>query len=138
MTELAELYVEIKANRLVLNSLISKQTIDESGTGTDKGIKRKEVITDTVMASKRLVAYAMNKEDAVMLTEVKVVESDLKRLADTTLAGVAEGINSLALKYATETLSLGNTPATGDALAAKIVAYRKTLTQPKLSIDELK
>jgi hypothetical protein len=128
---------EIKANRVITDDLIARQTINIDAA-SDKNIKWDAVINSTMGMSKILVAYATVKEKPAMLTEVKVNESVLKRLADTRIKGVSQGIYDVSVKYAVETLSLGNTPEARADLQTKINDFNDAITKPKLRIDDEK
>ena len=135
---LTGIVAEIKAERIKIDALIAKQGTAKGGVAGEKAKSAGSLIDAVVDVSNRLVAYATIAEKTQLLTEATVTQSGLQRLADTKLKGVSQGIFDLAIANATETLTFGITSAVTDNLRAKLTAYSAAITQPKLSVDEIK
>jgi len=135
---LTGIVAEIKAERIKIDALIAKQGTAKGGVAGDKAKSADSLIDAVVDVSNRLVAYATIAEKPQLLSEATVTHSGLQRLADTKLKGVSQGILDLAIANATEAITFGMTPAVTDNLSAKLAVYSAAITQPKLSIDEIK
>ena len=135
---LTGIVAEIKAERIKIDDLIAKQGTTKGGVAGDKAKSAVSLIDAVVDASNRLVAYATIAEKPQLVREATVTQSGLQRLADTKLKGVAQGIYDLAIANAIEALTFGITPALTGKLQACITDYSAAITQPKLSIDEIK
>lgn len=134
----AECVTAIKQNRVMLDPLIARRAMDQSGTSVNKKLQHDAVIISAIDVSNRLMAYATVTKNAILLKEAKVTKSVLDRLADTRLKATIQGLLDLAIANAGDTLAYGITPEVTSNLAELLEVYSGTIPQPRLSIDEAK
>lgn len=115
-----------------------RQQFDHKGITATKGSHKKVLVLLTADASRKLTAYAKFANDQVLLNETKLTESDLNRLADTTLRDSAQGIYDRAQSNLTALASYGVTTETQSALHNAIAAFATAIPKPRLGITDKK
>ena len=115
-----------------------KQQFDQKGVALNKGQYRKTLVLLSADTSRKLTAYAKFANNQVLLSETKYTESDLNRIADTTLRDAAQGIYDRAQANLTALTTYGITAATQTSLLNAINAFVGSIPKPRLSIADKK
>lgn len=129
---------DFRANCLEIDSLIARQGVNRSGLKNNKEILRDAAIVAGLDVAKRITAYATVEENAILLKEAKLTETELRRLADTKIAPKLTAVVTLANANAAKLAEYGVTAAVITKLSEAIQAYATAVPQPKMGIDETK
>ncbi|NTW50701.1 MAG: hypothetical protein HGB19_13420 [Chlorobiales bacterium] len=115
-----------------------QQQFDKTGIAVNKRQLKQTLITLMGDTSRRITAYATFANNQVLLKEIKVSESRLKKLADTALRDAAQGIYDRAQTNLTALATYGITAATQTAFQTAITAFVTAIPKPRLGINDKK
>ena len=88
--------------------------------------------------SRKLVAYATFTGNTVLLNEIKISESDLKRLSDADLRTKGQAMYDRAQSNVAALAAYGILPAMQTNLQGLITSFTAAIPKPRLGIDEKK
>ena len=131
-------------NTLLQNTITQIQTIAElqdfekTGITDNKSQLKSTVCILSADNSRKLVAFAMFTNNSVLLKEIKISESELKRLADAELKTKAQEIYDRAQTNVAALTAYGITAVTQTTLLNAINAFNTSIPKPRLGIDEKK
>lgn len=112
------------------------QGFNKSGNASGKSLAKDTLVTLAADTARKLKAFAKFTNNQVLLKEVDVSESDLKKLADTKLKNAAQGIYDRAQTNLASVTTYAVTAVTQTALQAAIVNFDKSIGQPRLGTTE--
>ncbi|HEX2936271.1 MAG TPA: carboxypeptidase-like regulatory domain-containing protein [Bacteroidales bacterium] len=112
------------------------QGFDTSGNAENKSLLKDALINLAVDTTRKVKAYAKFVKNQVLLKEMDIPESKLKRMADTTLVNVVQGIYDRAQSNITALTTYLVTEATQTALQAAITDFSEAIGQPRLGSTE--
>jgi hypothetical protein len=112
------------------------QGFDKSGNATGKNQLKDALVTLAVDTARKLTAYAKFAKNQVLLKEMDITESELKRLADTKLKNTAQGIYDRAQTNLASLATYTITAATQTALLTAITNFDKSIGQPRIGTSE--
>lgn len=115
-----------------------KQQFDQKGVAENKSQYRKTLVLLAADTSRKITAYAKFANNQVLLSEIKYTESDLNRIADTSLRDAAQGIYDRAQSNLTALATYGVTAATQTSLQNAINSFVTSIPKPRLSIADKK
>jgi hypothetical protein len=131
-------------NTQLVNTITQIQTIAElqdfekTGITDNKSQLKSTVCILSADSSRKLVAFAMFTNNSVLLKEIKISESELKRLADAELKTKAQEIYDRAQSNVAALTAYGITAVTQTTLLNAINAFNTSIPKPRLGIDEKK
>lgn len=108
------------------------QTLETTGTTTDKNVKRFGMIDKTIFIAKRIQSYCNVVNNPELLESVQYSASDMKKARDTDVIGIADTILAKANANAAAIVTYGVTAAMITELQTAITAYAATLAKPKV------
>lgn len=114
------------------------QDFAKQGIKDSKNLLKLTLCSLSADGSRKLTTYAKFTNNSVLLREIKISESELKRLADTDLKTKAQEIYDRAQTNIASLASYGITAATQTALLNAINAFVVAIPKPRLGIDERK
>lgn len=112
------------------------QGFDRSGNASGKNLAKDTLVTLAVDTARKVKAYAKFVKNQVLLKEMDITESELKRMADTKLKNAAQGIYDRAQANLTSLATYLVTAATQTALQTAITNFDKTIGQPRLGTTD--
>lgn len=112
------------------------QGFDRSGNAVGKDLAKENLVTLAADTARKVKAYAKFAKNQVLLKEMDISESDLKRVADTKLRNTAQGIYDRAQANLASLATYLVTAATQTALQTAITNFDKTIGQPRLGTTD--
>lgn len=131
-------YEKFKETIAAIQVTTGIQVFDKSGFGSEKDLYREELVRLVADTARKMMAFAVNQNNQVLLKEVDITESTLKRSRDTILKELAQGIFNRAQTYLPLLSDYGLNDANLEALKSAIAAYSEAIPKPRLSIAEQK
>lgn len=121
-----------------IQTVAQMQDFEKSGISDVK--KQSKIILCGLAAdlSRKLVTFARFTNNLVLLKEIKMSESTLKRLPDVDLKTKAQELYDRAQSNIASLASYGITAASQTALLAAITSFTASIPKPRLGIDETK
>lgn len=113
-----------------------QQAVDKSGNADNKNQLKATLITLAADTARKLMAYAKFTNNPVLLKEVTMPESKLKRMADTKLKNAAQAIYDRAQANIANLATYTITAATQTALLTAITNFDKSIGKPRISTAE--
>ena len=114
------------------------QDFNKTGIAESKSQLKASLCTMLTDYSRKLSAYATFTANTVLLNEIKISGSDLKRLPDADCRTKGQEIYDRAQSNVAALASYGITPATQTSLQTLIAAFTASMPKPRLGIDERK
>ena len=121
-----------------IQSFGEKQQFDQKGVAENKSQYRKTLVMLGADTSRKITAYAKFTNNQVLLSETKYTESDLNKMADTSLRDAVQGIYDRAQSNLTALTPYGITAATQTSLQNAINSFVTSIPKPRLSIADKK
>jgi len=121
-----------------IQAIAEVQDFQKTGITDNKSQLKATLGTLSADNSRKLVAFAMFTNNAVLLKEIKISETELKRLADADLKTKAQEIYDRAQTNVAALATYGITAATQTTLLNAINAFNASIPKPRLGIDEKK
>jgi len=121
-----------------IQAIAELQDFEKTGISDSKGQQKATLCSLSADYSRKLVAFATFTNNPVLLKEIKISESELKRLADTDLKTKAQELYDRAQTNVSALSTYGITAATQTTLQTAITAFNASIPKPRLGIDEKK
>ena len=121
-----------------IQAIAELQDFEKTGISDSKSQLKATLCSSSADYSRKLVAFASFSNNAVLLKEIKISESELKRLADTDLKTKAQELYDRAQTNVAALITYGITAATQTTLQTAITAFNASIPKPRLGIDEKK
>lgn len=115
-----------------------QQLFDKSGIAESKSQLRNTLVLLAADTSRKVTAYAKFTNNQLLMNEIKYTESELRKIADTSLRDAAQGIYDRAQANLTALVPYGVTAATQTALQSAITAFLTSIPKPRLGIADKK
>jgi hypothetical protein len=119
-----------------LQSASETQGFDTSGNAENKSLLKQTLVKLASDAATKVKAYAKFIKDQVLLKEMSITESKLKKMADTSLMNAAQGIYDRAQTNIAKLATYFVTEASQTALQAAITDFGNSIGQPRLGSTE--
>jgi len=133
LTDYPEIKTELDSNLEETGKLLGEQSTDKRGAAKEKEARKNDLIAILMKISRFIVAYATSKDLPDLLQKVKLAQSKLDKIADTTLKDKATEI----IRIANENLAaVGPYGLKNDMLMEandKVAAYFDVITKPRLT-----
>ncbi len=114
------------------------QDFKKTGIAGSKSLLRANLCSLLADYSRKLVAYATFTGNTVLLNEIKISESDLKRLPDAVFRTKGQEMYDRAQSNVAALAAYGILPATQTTLQGHIASFTASIPKPRLGIDEKK
>ena len=128
----------LQAEITQIQAIRELQEFDKTGITVNKGQLRVALIAGAIDVDRRVVAYATNVNNAVLLAEVGYTESDLKRSPDTVLKDRCQVIYDRANANVAALATYGVTAATLTTLLTAITNFNAAIPKPRIGIADKK
>jgi hypothetical protein len=132
----AAFYTALQNAITQIQSTGETQGFDKSGNTAGKNLAKDNLVTLAADTARKVKAYAKYAKNQVLLKEMDITESELKRLADTKLKNAAQGIYDRAQANLANLATYLVTAATQTALQTAITNFDKTIGQPRLGTTD--
>lgn len=113
-----------------------QQGFDKAGIATSKSKIKKNLMTLTIDASHKVLAYAVFTNNVVLQKEIRYTESMLKRFGETDLRDIAQGVYDRTQTNIAALNVYGITAATQTAFQAAIIAFTNAIPKTRAGIIE--
>ena len=114
------------------------QDFKKTGIAESKSQLKANLCSMLADYSRKLVAYATFTGNTVLLNEIKISESNLKRLPDAAFRTKGQEIYDRAQSNVAALAAYGILPATQTTLQGLIASFTAAMPKPRLGIDEKK
>jgi Carboxypeptidase regulatory-like domain len=131
-------FTSIQSAITQIQSIAELQDFEKTGITDNKSQLRISLCGLAADYSRKLVAYATFTSNAVLLKEVKISESDLKRLADVDLKSEAQALYDRAQANLAGLATYGISAGTQTSLQTAITNFNASIPKPRLGINEKK
>ena len=121
-----------------IQAIAELQDFEKTGIADSKTQLKASLCSLSADYSRKMVAYATFTNNAVLLKEIKISESELKRLADADLKTKAQELYDRAQSNLAALATYGIAAATQTNLQTAITAFNASIPKPRLGIDEKK
>ena len=132
----AAFYTALQNAITQIQSTGEAQGFDRSGNATGKNQLKDTLVTLAVDTARKSTAYAKFAKNQVLLKEMDITESELKRMADTKLKNTAQGIYDRAQANLASLATYLVTAASQTALQTAITNFDKSIGQPRIGTTE--
>ena len=112
------------------------QGFDKSGNAKGKNLAKDTLVTLAADTARKVKAYAKFVKNQVLLKEMEITDSELKRLADTKLKNTAQGIYDRAQANLAALATYQVTAATQTALQTALTNFDKSIGQPRIGTTD--
>ena len=123
---------------LQIQAIAELQDFEKTGIAETKRQLKDALVALADDGSRKLTAYAKFTGNTVLLKEIKISETELKRQADADLKTKAQEIYDRAQANVAALATYGITAASQTALLNAINAFNAAIPKPRLGIDERK
>ena len=121
-----------------IQAIHEQQEFDKTGITASKNQLKATLIAQAIEVARRVVAYATNVNNTVLLAEVGYSESDLKKSPDTVLKDRCQVIYDRANANITALATYGVTAAVLTTLLTSITNFNAAIPKPRLGITDKK
>ena len=128
----------LQKNLGLIQSTGEQQEFDKSGISDNKKLLRQTLVAQAVDISYKMVAYANNTANAVLLKEIKYTKSELEHSADADLKNRAQCIYDRANTNVAALATYGITAALLTTFLGAITAFNTAIPKTKESIKDKK
>ena len=128
----------LQKNLGLIQSTGEQQEFDKSGISDNKKLLRQTLVAQAVDISYKMVAYANNTANAVLLKEIKYTKSELEHSADADLKNRAQCIYDRANTNVAALATYGITAALLTNFLGAITAFNIAIPKTKESIKDKK
>lgn len=129
---------EFKTSLGTISNIADKLQLDEKGQTINKEEKRKALISVILENSTNITAYAVAEENTLLLNEVKLFESKMKRMPDTELVNLGNAIYKKVQENIGALKDYFIDGQTQSDFFKAINDYKNTTSMPRLTISEKK
>lgn len=128
----------VQSNIIQIQAFAELQDFEKTGIADSKE-KLKDLLSGlSGDYSRKLVAYSKFNNNDLLLKEIKISESELKRIADVDLKTKAQELYDRAQANLAALTTYGITAATQTSFQNAITAFNASIPKPRLGIDEKK
>jgi len=131
-------FTPIQAGITSIQTIREQQEFDKTGITVNKSQQRTTLIAQAIDVERRVIAYATNVNNAVLLAETSYTESDLKRSPDTVLKDRCQVIYDRANTNVAALATYGVTAAILTSLQAAITNFNAAIPKPRIGIADKK
>lgn len=131
-------FTPLKTEIVQAQAIHEQQEFDKKGITADKNQQKATLIALAIDTARRIVAYATNTNNAVLLAEARFTESELKKSPDAVLKERCQVILDLATENADALEEYGVTAASLTLLKTTIDSFNTAIPKPRLSIADKK
>ena len=128
----------LQNNITSIQSTGEQQEFDKTGISDNKKLLKLTLVTQAEDISKKMVAYANNIGNAILLKEVKYSKSELNRASDTDLKNMVQCIYDRANSNVAALATYGITAAILTAFLNAITAFNTAIPKVNEGINETK
>lgn len=121
-----------------IQAIAELQDFEKTGIADSKTQIKANLCSLSADHSRKMVAYATFTNNAVLLKEIKISESEMKRLADADLKNKAQELYDRAQTNLAALATYGIAAANQTSLQTAITAFNASIPKPRLGIDEKK
>ncbi|MGB4775433.1 MAG: carboxypeptidase regulatory-like domain-containing protein [Daejeonella sp.] len=119
------------ANVTLLQQVREQQETGSGGLAVNKQALKTDLVSKAMGIARKLKAFAVNTDDAVLTAEVAYTESDLLKSADTILRDKCQVIYTKADAHLADLADYGLTAGELSDLKTAVAAYLTAIPQPK-------
>lgn len=112
------------------------QGFDKSGNAVGKNLLKDTLVTLAADTARKVKAYAKYAKNQVLLREMNIVESEMRRMADTKLKNTAQGIYDRAQANLASLATYLVSASSQTALQTALVNFDKSIGQPRIGTTE--
>ena len=131
-------FTPLQSGITTIQSIREQQEFDKTGIAVNKNQLKATLISQAIDVARRVVAYATNVNNAVLLAETSYTESDLKKSPDTVLKDRCQVIYDRANTNAAALATYGVTAAILTTLSTSITNFNAAIPKPRLGIADKK
>jgi hypothetical protein len=138
LSNFATYFTPLQSQVTQIQTIREQQEFDKTGIAENKKQLRATLTAQAIDVARRVVAYATNVNNTILLAEVSYTESDLKKSPDTILKDRSQVIYDRANANVTALTTYGVTAAILTTLLASITSFNTAIPKPRMGIADKK
>ena len=138
MPGFSQFYTEFTTNVNLIRAKSEVQSSNRVGYRMMKSAGKLETVTYAIFTADCITAYALSKNDTVLVEQMKFSKTALLKKRDTAMADDAQFILSKAIEFSRDLEPFGIKQQQIDEFTAKLTAFNTNIPLPRININKRK